>query len=320
MQPLITIGIPAYNCEKKIERAILSAQKQTYNNLEIIVIDDGSDDNTWQLISNFNDKRLRCLRFETNRGAAVARNTIIKEAQGEYIAFFDADDESHISRVVTQYNGLVTHQKKEKNKLLISLCSFNRIYLDDRKEFVQSPGYHTLLSGKEYALNEISLIASTSIGQKFVKHLFRVYNDLYFKGTSILLAPKNVFHEIGYYDEIFRRCQDTDWNIRFGLAGGRCVGTKGALVDYYVTSANYKAHAECNRYHYYLFKKHKASFCKLRCYDQIMQTFLFNQKLLIKDFSWLNMLLKYPFNIIPLLRFLKSYILSSYTRGRKIIF
>lgn len=92
-QPLVSIIIPAYNAEKFIERTLNSVLKQTYQNLEILVIDDGSQDRTAQLVQAIaqQDRRVQLLQ-QSNLGVAVARNLGIQAASGEFIAPIDADD------------------------------------------------------------------------------------------------------------------------------------------------------------------------------------------------------------------------------------
>ncbi|MXO33032.1 glycosyltransferase [Apibacter sp. B2912] len=94
--PLITVSIPVYNCEKYIERCINSVLNQTYPNIEILIVDDRGKDNSIQIIKNiqnvFPDK-IRIIEHNENSGAAAARNTCIDNAKGEYIFFMDGDDE-----------------------------------------------------------------------------------------------------------------------------------------------------------------------------------------------------------------------------------
>ena len=89
--PLISVIIPAYNAEKYIEQCIDSIQKNTYENLEIIVVNDGSKDNTRQTVEAISDSRIRLINQE-NGGVSRARNTGLDHAMGEYIAFIDSDD------------------------------------------------------------------------------------------------------------------------------------------------------------------------------------------------------------------------------------
>ena len=89
----ISVIIPTYNRAHLIAKAISSVLDQTYHDFELIVVDDGSTDNTMEVINGFNDPRIRYIRHDKNKGAAAARNTGIKAAIGSYIAFQDSDDE-----------------------------------------------------------------------------------------------------------------------------------------------------------------------------------------------------------------------------------
>lgn len=89
--PLISVIIPAYNAEKYISKCIRSVQENTYENLEIIVVNDGSEDTTCQMVEAISDSRIRLINQE-NGGVSKARNTGLNNATGEYIAFIDADD------------------------------------------------------------------------------------------------------------------------------------------------------------------------------------------------------------------------------------
>ena len=88
--PLVSVIIPAYNCEQYIFQAIDSVFKQQYQSVEIIVVDDGSTDNTGSLVSGLNDK-IKYI-YQKNQGPSSARNKGIENAKGELIAFLDADD------------------------------------------------------------------------------------------------------------------------------------------------------------------------------------------------------------------------------------
>ena len=113
-EPLITIGITAYNAQDTIERAIRSALAQNWENKEILIVDDSSTDKTRETIENVikGHKSVRLIRHENNKGAAGARNTILKEAKGDFIAFFDDDDESLPERICTQYKTITEYEKK----------------------------------------------------------------------------------------------------------------------------------------------------------------------------------------------------------------
>jgi glycosyltransferase involved in cell wall biosynthesis len=91
---MVSIVIPVYNRPQKILDAFRSVQSQSYSNWELIVIDDASTDNTQQIVRQFisDDSRVRLMIHDKNRGAQAARNTGIKAARGEWIAFLDSDD------------------------------------------------------------------------------------------------------------------------------------------------------------------------------------------------------------------------------------
>jgi glycosyltransferase involved in cell wall biosynthesis len=89
---LVSVIIPTYNRGDLIGRAIASVIAQTYQNLEIIVVDDASTEDIAQEIAHIDDPRLRYIHHETNLGGSAARNTGIKAAQGEFVAFLDSDD------------------------------------------------------------------------------------------------------------------------------------------------------------------------------------------------------------------------------------
>ena len=85
--------IPTYNRANIVIRAIQSVLNQTYQNFELLVIDDGSQDNTEEIVTGIHDNRIKYIRHEKNKGVAAARNTGIEAAKGEFIAFLDSDDE-----------------------------------------------------------------------------------------------------------------------------------------------------------------------------------------------------------------------------------
>lgn len=93
MEELISVIVPIYNGEKFVERITDALQKQTYENIEVIVVDDGSKDNTLSLLHQLmdSDKRFRIYN-KKNEGVSVARNFGKEKAKGDYIAFIDADD------------------------------------------------------------------------------------------------------------------------------------------------------------------------------------------------------------------------------------
>jgi glycosyltransferase involved in cell wall biosynthesis len=91
--PQVSVVVPAYNRVALLPRAIESVLHQTYQDFEIVVVDDGSTDGTARSLEGFRDSRIRCVRLSRRGGAARARNVGIRTARGEWIAFLDSDDE-----------------------------------------------------------------------------------------------------------------------------------------------------------------------------------------------------------------------------------
>lgn len=89
---LVSIIMPSWNTEKYIAKSIESVINQTYENWELIIVDDCSTDNTDEVVHKFNDKRIKYYKNDVNSGAALTRNKAIREANGEWVAFLDSDD------------------------------------------------------------------------------------------------------------------------------------------------------------------------------------------------------------------------------------
>lgn len=93
VEPLVSVIIPTFNAEKYISETIQSVQNQTYQNWEIVLVDDASTDETQTIITSFlTDKRIQFYPLEINSGTGISRNTALAKAEGKYIAFLDADD------------------------------------------------------------------------------------------------------------------------------------------------------------------------------------------------------------------------------------
>ena len=94
MNSLVSIITPCFNSEKYVSQTIQSVLSQTYQNWEMLLVDDCSNDETFAILSKFvsQDARIKAFKLEKNAGAGVARNYAIQHAQGNYIAFLDADD------------------------------------------------------------------------------------------------------------------------------------------------------------------------------------------------------------------------------------
>ncbi len=128
MNKLVTIIIPAFNVEKYIGRCLESVLAQSYSHLEIIVIDDGSSDNTWQVVSSYADRDDRIKAFHRNNsGVSASRNFAIDQSSGHYIQFVDADDYIRSDAVEIMVKALESSGASWVN------CQYNRLDEADNK-------------------------------------------------------------------------------------------------------------------------------------------------------------------------------------------
>lgn len=106
--PLVSVIMPAYNSAKFVHEAVISVLQQTYENWELIIVDDGSTDRTRQIVQQLAevDKRIRLVQHNQRRGVAAARNLALDLAKGKYIAFLDSDDKWKTEKLEVQVNFL----------------------------------------------------------------------------------------------------------------------------------------------------------------------------------------------------------------------
>ena len=108
-QPLVSIAIPCYNCSRFVENAVRSVINQTYQNWELLIIDDGSRDNTLEIVREFKDSRISVFSDGYNKGLPTRLNESIKWAHGEFYARMDADDIMHKERIAKQVAFILDH-------------------------------------------------------------------------------------------------------------------------------------------------------------------------------------------------------------------
>jgi len=101
-QPLVSVGMPLYDGEKYLKEAIDSILNQTYSNIDLVVVNDGSADNSVALVEAYDDPRIRLFHNDQNRGVSYTRNRIIEFAKGDYLAWMDCDDISLPQKIERQ--------------------------------------------------------------------------------------------------------------------------------------------------------------------------------------------------------------------------
>jgi glycosyltransferase involved in cell wall biosynthesis len=140
MKTLVSILIPAYNAEEWIAETLQSAVSQTWENKEIIVVDDGSKDGTFEAARKFSPQGVRVVKQE-NQGAAAARNKALSLCQGSYIQWLDADDLLSPDKISRQ---MAVAQDRQDNRLLLSCAWGGFMYRPKRANFQPTPLWNNL--------------------------------------------------------------------------------------------------------------------------------------------------------------------------------
>ena len=202
MSELVSVIIPTYNCSKYVTEAINSVLEQTYNNYEIIVIDDGSTDDTEGILSLYMDK-IRYVK-KGNGGPASARNLGIKESKGEYVAFLDADD-------------LWDSSKLEKQIALFD-------------ENLDLGLVHTALSQFIASLENMAPSFTNSVENN------NDFKDLFwhnFIGTSTVLVRKECFEKLGTFNEGSEYFSVEDYDMWLRIAQEYKIGYVADVLTFY---------------------------------------------------------------------------------------
>lgn len=185
-KPKVSVVIPTYNRAHILGRAIKSVLDQTFKDFELIIVDDGSTDGTVEVVASVNDPRIRYIRHDSNRGANAARNTGIKAACAEYMAFQDSDDEWLPEKLEKQVGIL----EAMDHEVAVVYTGFFRLKGD---EVIYIPG------------NDIS---------KKEGHIHRQLLEGNFITTQAVLARRQCIIDCGMFDEEMPRFQDWDLWIR----------------------------------------------------------------------------------------------------------
>lgn len=211
---MVSIIMPTYNRADVILRSIKSVLKQTYDKFELIIIDDGSTDQTEAVITELNDQRIRYLKSETNRGACHARNRGIASAKGEYIAFLDSDN------------------------------IWDRRYLDSRLTILEKArkdvggvfGYTRVIRNHK----TLCMVPLEEIGKKIKNSRsnlpllkFMLFDNII--DTNTILLKRECIEAVSGFDEELRRLQDWEYFFRILYQSGcRIQFTEDCLVRNYL--------------------------------------------------------------------------------------
>ena len=194
---LISVIIPSYNRAHIIAKSIESVLGQTYKNIELIVVDDGSSDNTEKELKKIRDDRFKYVRLEKNSGMCYARNVGTKESKGEYIAIHDSDDIWDLEKLEKQYNLMKTTDCD------LSFCKMRRINMEGKEQVVPNKDiemgdglYHQLLKGNFIASITIMMKRELAYKVEFDPEVRR------FTDWDFVLRVVKADYKISYLPEI----------------------------------------------------------------------------------------------------------------------
>lgn len=247
--PLVTIGVTAYNASGSITDAVRSAMSQTWRPIEIVIVDDASSDGTVEIAQKLADGRpdIRVFVNRENGGVAVSRNRILDEARGDFVAFFDDDDESDPDRIRLQVNRIVGYERRWSPQAPV-ICHTARLVI--------YPGGVQRLEKTMGENEDRQAPFGPAVARRVL--LGEPLRDGYGASpTCSQMARISTYRSVGGFDPAFRRGEDTDFNVRVALAGGHFVGIAAPLVTQTMTPTLEKTLVEQLEYSLLLLEKHR---------------------------------------------------------------
>jgi glycosyltransferase involved in cell wall biosynthesis len=235
--PLVSIIIPTYNSEIYISEAIESSINQTYDNIEIIVVDDGSTDESYKILEKYiqNHENFK-LYSQKNKGACAARNLGIIKSNGEYIQFLDSDDILKLDKIEKQMS-----------------------YVSDLKTIL-------FCNTINFYGNDITNIISKTIKPNRLNIFDLIRNHYVF--TPTVLIPRAVFSQFGMFNEKLKRAQEHEFNLRLAANGYEYINLKfeGVYVRHHnsetrISNQNIMGSEDNDLLMLNLVKNHIVSFC-----------------------------------------------------------
>jgi len=196
--PTVSVILPTYNRAHLLDRAVQSVLNQSFNDWELIIIDDGSADHTADIINGYKDKRIVLLRHRYNRGDAASRNTGIRASKGQWIAFQDSDD--------------VWLPDKLRQQMLLA----DKIGEDHR--FVFTKMWRTSPNSSKIVPASGLVAPRQAVTDALLQRRLMI-------GTSTLMVRRDCFNQVGLFDERFRAASDFEMRLRLSRI------TPFAMVD-----------------------------------------------------------------------------------------
>lgn len=212
--PAVSVIVPSYNRAHLLGRALRSVARQTYKDFEVIVVDDGSTDDTEGVVKEFPSLNIRYIRHERNKGEAAARNTGVMAARGEFIAFLDSDDEWLPEKLEKQM-AVFAGQSPKVGIVYSDMCEIER---NGRRRLWRSPTF------------------MPEDGCFYMKALnYKVYGI----GIGSAIVRRECFDKAGLFDERLSYYVDFDFFIRLSR-DYYFYHLKEPLINYHVTEDSFR--------------------------------------------------------------------------------
>jgi glycosyltransferase involved in cell wall biosynthesis len=215
--PLVSILLPTYNSATYLDQALDSALAQTYPNLEIIVHDDASTDDTSSLLATYHDSRLRIMRTEDNHGMIGGWNYIVGKSRGQYLKFLASDDLLEPTCIAELVKAALAHPSA-------ALITTQRKFIDEQGRVVKKMGFasHSVVEGGlAHAHWILTTIRENKIGE-----------------PTAVMYPRSLVKKAGEYDPTFSQFADFEYWIRLLQFGD--------LVYVHKSLCSFRTHAGSN--------------------------------------------------------------------------
>lgn len=214
----VSIILPTYNRARLLPSAIRSVLDQSFQDFELIIVDDCSTDKTDEILKTLSDPRFVIVRHEMNRGYAAAINTGLAKATGEWLCFLDSDDAWHPDRLRLQ----ITAVQDKSNDVVGSFCSV-RFNFKGQLSYTIHEGFNP--SGE-------------------------LIGDVWHRaGAGVVLVHRRIYEVVGGFDENLKTWQDIDWlmSICEKMPEARFVLLPEPLLDYHFTEGSMSDQAQSTR-------------------------------------------------------------------------
>jgi glycosyltransferase involved in cell wall biosynthesis len=201
--PLVSVVIPTYNSAQYLPETIESVLSQSWQDFEIIIVDDGSTDNTQEIVEAFNSTKIRYIRQENSGGPSKPRNVGVHHARGKYISLFDSDDLMSRNKLAQAVAFLERYSDLGLLFANFEVCnergeSFPGTFLDEYQTFRDLPKRQV---DEKWFIIESEVAYNGLLSQNFI-------------GTSGTVVPKAVFLSVGGFDENIAGPEDRDMWLR----------------------------------------------------------------------------------------------------------